>query len=315
MDIPGWMTRIQGQLLDEVRSKLEDFHRELEVESELSSAFQVSGPAQYNPWDVKRTLRWTSSAGAALTGVAAVAGLIGGANFWNPVGWIAGAVSIFTLGLSWFFGDRDKKLQKQKAIAAQQLRDQIDGLERRVASQVKGWFYQDITRNLVRGIRTDTRALYTSMFRSARTLRWGASTLREDVEQANRRLILRTGAILKSQRMDHSLIGKVARDPGTRTKLLWHGAESPHLFCREVQTALNECMDPVLPGKMPQMVARSLRPARIDPSTVTVHGGRRAEVRAPQSEMGRAIGKAGHNVSLASQLLDVRIQIRSGCRE
>ena len=116
--VDHWMSNIQQQLLDEVRARLEEFNREIVVESELGDAFTAGSPAQYDPWDIKRTLRWTSAAGTALAGVAAVAVWIGGANFWNPVGWIAGAVSIIAFGLSWFFDDREKKLQRQKASAA-----------------------------------------------------------------------------------------------------------------------------------------------------------------------------------------------------
>lgn len=309
--IDNWMSTTQQQLLDEVRSRLEEFHREIDVESELTDAFRMSGPAQYDPWDVKRTLRWTSAAGAALAGVAAVAGWIGGANFWNPVGWISGAVSIVALGLSWLFGDREKKLQKQKAQAARQLRDQIDDMERRVANQVKTWFYKNITSNLVRGIRTDTRALYTGMFSISNALRKAAASLRENVEHLNRRLILKTGRLLKTDDVRDEAIGKLARDPGIKTKFLWEDDRQSRKFCRDVGMALDEWIDGVSPGSSAEMVARALVPACIDSSMVAIKNNQLALVSAPQSEIGRAIGKGGHNVSLASQLLDLRIEIRS----
>ncbi|GIV04404.1 MAG: hypothetical protein KatS3mg015_3234 [Fimbriimonadales bacterium] len=310
--IDSWMSTIQQQLLDEVYSRLEEFNREIDVESELTDAFLISGIAQYDPWDVKRTLRWTSAAGAALYGVAAVAGWIGGANFWNPVGWISGVVSIVAFGLSWLFEDREKKLQKQKAQAARQLRDQIDYMERRVANQVKSWFYKNITKNLVKGIRTDTRALCSGMFSISNALRKAAASLRENVEQCNRRLILKTGMLIKTEEVRRESIGKLVRDPGLKTKLLWEGDTPCQKFCRDVGLALGEWIDGIPRGNSTEeMVARALVPARIDASMVTIKNNQHALVSAPESEIGRAIGKSGHNVSLASQLLNLRIEIRS----
>jgi hypothetical protein len=53
--------------------------------------------------------------------VGSVAGYLGGANFWNPGGWVAGAISVAAgvisvgaLGLSCFFSEREEKLQKGK---------------------------------------------------------------------------------------------------------------------------------------------------------------------------------------------------------
>jgi len=311
LGIDNWMSRTQQQLLDEVQGRLRDFHREIDVEAELTSALKVSGPAQYDPWDVKQTLRRTSAAGAALAGVAGVAIMIGGANFWNPVGLIAGAVSLVALGLSWLFGDREKDLQRGKARAAAQLRDQVDNMERKVANQVKTWFYKNITRNLVRGIRVDTRVLYGGMFSISDSLRGASRKLRSAVELLNRRLVTRTGELIATRLVTGEKILRLVRDPGMRTKLLFDRGEHMETFCRDVGVALGEWVDGVLDGPPSGLVARALVPARITPGMVTINDEKSALVRAPKKEMGRAIGKAGHNVSLASQLLNRRIKIQA----
>ena len=309
--IDVWISSMQQQLLDEVRTRLDDFHREIEIESELTDALRVTGPTQYDPWDVKRTLRWTSAAGAALVGAAAVAGWISTANFWNPVGWIAGAVSIVALGLSWLFDDREKELQRQKAKASLQLRERIDEMERRVANRMKTWFYKNITSNLVHGIRIDTRALYSGMFSITKALREAAERLRDNVEELNRRLLIRTGQLLDTEQLPPEAIGRIARDPGLKTKFLWAQEYQSGRFCKDVGMALGEWIDGVAPGNPSELVAGALVPSCIEPAMVSINDGRFAIVKAPQQEIGRAIGKAGHNVSLASQLLNLRIQIQA----
>jgi hypothetical protein len=314
VDAPGidnWVNTTRQQLHDEVYSRLEGFHREIDVEAELTNAFQMSGPAQYNPRDVKRTLRWTLAGVALLAGIAPVFGSIGGANFWNPVGRFARAFNTNEPMFSLLFEDREKKLQKRKAQVARQLRDQIDDCECEAANQVKRWFDKNITSNLVSGIRTEMRALYSRMYSISNALRKAAAALGENVEQLNRRLILKTGRLLNTEEVLDEAIGKLVRDPGIKTKFLWKDDRPSRKFCRDVGMALDEWIDGVSPGSSAEMVARALVPARIDSSMVAIKNNQLALVSAPQSEIGRAIGKDGHNVSLASQLLGLRIKVLS----
>lgn len=309
--IDTWMSITQQQLFDEICSQLEEFDREIDVEAELFDTSQMSGPAQYNPWDVKRTFNWTLVGIDLLARSAPILGLIGAPNFWNQVGRYAGAVSKVAPRLPLFFEDREKIVQKQKAQAARQLRDQIDDMERQVVKQVKSWFDKNITSNLVSGIRTDTHALYRGMFSISKSLRKAAAALREKVEQLNRRLVLKTGRLLNTAEVRDEAIGKLVRDPGIKTKFLWEDDRPSRKFCRDVGMALDEWIDGVPPGTSAEMVARALFPARIDASMVTIKNNKLALVSAPQSEIDRAIGKGEHNASLASQLLDLRIEIRS----
>ena len=60
---------------------MEAFNREHAFDLEIGIEWDSVGPAQYNPFDMRRTLRWTSAGGAALAGVASVAGWLGATNF------------------------------------------------------------------------------------------------------------------------------------------------------------------------------------------------------------------------------------------
>jgi small GTP-binding protein len=307
LDIEGWLGRQQTAILDELRARLVEFSREMSVESKLIGEFNAAKPSQFDPWDVKRSLRWVSAGGGALAGVAAVAGYFGAANFWNPVGWIAGGVSVIALGLSWFFNDRETKLQRQKAKAAAQLRKSIDKLEQDIASGLRKWFRDSVTSRLVRAIRKDTKQLYSGMRDVSRSLDDGARQVGELVEDLNRRLLVRAGQLVGVP-VEEERIARVVRDPGVRTKFLWRDASEHPVFCKEVGLAISEWVDGIPDGPLPQTVASSLRPAFVLPARVTISG-QTAVVRVPQQEIGRAIGRRGSNVSLASRLLGIRIKV------
>jgi hypothetical protein len=307
LGIDTWLERQQSAVLDELRGRLVEFSREMAVESKLAGEFDAANPSQFDPWDVKRSLRRMSAAGGALAGVAAIAGYFGAANFWNPVGWIAGGVSLIAFGLSWLFGDREKKLQRQKAKAADQLRGSIDDLEQKVASSLKQWFYDSVTSRLIRAIRKDTRQLYNGMFDVARALDDGSRQVGTVVERLNRRLLVRTGQFVGVP-IAEERVARVVRDPGVRAKLLWRDEADDGRFCKQVGLAIGEWVDGVPNGSASQKVAWALRPAAVSSTKVTISG-QSATARVPRDEVGRAIGRGGSNVSLASRIVGVRIKV------
>lgn len=299
------------QILDEVREHLEAFNQQVAVDYKLQEKIKIEGPAQYDPWDVKRTLRWTSAAGAAGASVAGIAAWIGASNFWNPVGWIAGAVSVASLVLSWFFNDREKKLQHQKSQATRQLRDQIDSMEQHIVKSNKKWFYDNITNSLARGIRKDTRQLYEGMFELSKALSEAASSCAQDIEALNLRLLLRCGVFVGEDVAENSIFA-IARDPGIKTKFICTGCAASNSFSIEVGKALNEWIDRVEQASFQKMITAALRPAKVNPNKVEEISSRRHRtvVRLPASQMGKAIGKNGSNVRLASRLMKTHIELQ-----
>lgn len=307
LGIEAWLERQQAAVLDELRSRLVEFSLEMAVESKLVGEFDAANPAQFDPWDVKRTLRRAGTGASALGGVVVVGALL---NWWNPAGWVMGAIALASLGfagLSWLFDDREKKLQRQKARAADQLRGSIDELERKVAGSLKKWFYDGVTSGLLCVIRNDTKQLYDGMFDVARALGEGSRQVGTIVERLNQRLLVRTGHFVGTPIVEER-IARVVREPGVRTKLLWRDESDDTRFCRHVGVALGEWVDGIPDGPVPQKVARALRPASVSPTKVSVSG-RSAIARVPQHEVGRAIGRGGSNVSLASRLLGIRIKV------
>lgn len=307
LKIEEWLRGQQDMILDELRGRLDDFTREMAVEVKLVGDFEVASPSQANPWDVKRSLGWLSAGAGALAGVAAVGGFIFAANFWNPVGWFAGVVSVASLGLSWLFGDRERKLQRQKAAAARQLRGSIDELEQKVADALHEWFSTEVNGRLVRGIRADTTQLYSRMFEVGRVLRDGADKVGMLVEDLDRRLLVRTGQFV-GVALARERLARVVRDPGVRTKLLWNDDVDDPRFREQVGAALGEWIDGVREGPLADKVAAALRPASVAPAAVAVSG-RAATVRLPKAEVDLALGPGGINLSLASRLLGIEMTV------
>ena len=311
MKINEKIENFQKQLHDEVREHLEEFHREVAFEWKLMDEITIHGPEQYNPLDVRKGLGRIAAGSGALAVVAGVATTIGAANFWNPVGWIVGGLGVVALALSWFFGDREKKLQRQKNQAATQLRAQIDSMEQSIVKETKRWFYKNITSGLVQGIRKETPQLYDGMFQVSRALRKAAFTFGEDIETLNRRLLIRCGALVREKITEDS-ISDIARDPGIKTKFICATGAVSSSFCREVGKALGEWIDKIDQAPFQKMIAAALCPARVKPDKIeeVSFNPHITTVRISASQMGRAIGKGGSNVRLAARLMKTYIRLQ-----
>jgi len=303
-----WAESLQKEIQYAVLARLTEFNREAECEASFDAQFAAGSATHYDPFNAKRTFGWTSGVAGLVSGAsfAAVALGIGSANVWNPVGWVALGVGLAASLFAWLSDSREEKLQRQKAKAADQLRKQVDGLERRLAATLKAWFYDSVTSRLAKGIRKDTRDLIDRMFRLAGLLRAEADKTGEILEALNRRLIVRVCEFHHLPGVGAS-IGRIARDPGNRMKFVWLGPGSAE-FARQVGRALGEFVDAIPQGTQASMTASALRPAKVPEACVEVSEDRiRAKV--PQGERGLAYGRGKINLSLASRLLGKPIDI------
>ncbi len=285
----------QKTLCEEIRQNLEEFNRQTDIEYELLGKINMEGPRQYNPSNSRRNLRRFSTVAA-----------LGAANFWNPVGWVAGALSAAAFGASWFFDDREKKLQLQKVETAKQLREDIDSEKLRLARELKEWFEKEITGKLVGSIRQETSTLYNGMFGISQKLETAASACAKLQADLNRWLLLRCGQLVGEWVAKDAVSAWIARDPGTQTKCVGTVSSS---FCRKVGKALGERVEVQKPGSMQEMIAEALRPAEVDPANIGFdHDG--AIVRLSRNQLSRAKGRDGTNLHLAECLLKTPIRLR-----
>ena len=301
--IPQKLAEFQKTLSGEVREHLDELSRQVAIEYELRGKINMEGPMPYNPSNIRRNLRRFSAAAGAIA-TAAVA--FGAANFWNPVGWVAGVLSAAALGASWFSGDREKKLQLQKVETAKQLREDIDSEKRRLARELKIWFDKEITVKLVGSIRQETPTLYNGMFGISQELETAASSCAKLQADLNRWLLLRCGQLVGERVAKDAVSAWIARDPGTQTKCVGTASSS---FCRKVGEALGERVDVQKRGSMQEMIAKALRPATVDPVKISFDQDG-AIVRLSQNQISQAKGKNGINIRFAERLLKTPIRLR-----
>jgi transcription antitermination factor NusA-like protein len=147
------------------------------------------------------------------------------------------------------------------------------------------------------------------MFDVARALDDGSRQVGTVVERLDKRLLVRTGQFVGAP-IDEDRVARVVRDPGVGAKLLWRDDADDAPFCKQVGLAIGERVDGVPEGPLPQKIAWALRPASVSPTKVSVSG-QSATVRVTRNEVGRAIGRRGSNVSLASRLVSIRIKVIS----
>ena len=292
----------QKTLCEEIRQDLEEFNRQTDIEYELLGKINMEGPRQYNPSNSRRNLRRFSTAAGVVVTVAA----LGAANFWNPVGWVVGALSAAAFGASWFFDDREKKLQLQKVETAKQLREDIDSEKLRLARELKEWFEKEITGKLVGSIRQETSTLYNGMFGISQKLETAASSCAKLQADLNRWLLLRCGQLVGERVAKDAVSAWIARDPGTQTKCIGTASSS---FCQKVGEALGERVEMQKPGAMQEMIAEALRPATVDPVKISFDQDG-AIVRLSQNQLSRAKGRDGTNLRLAECLLKTPIRLR-----
>ena len=284
MKIGKKMEDFQKQLHNEVREHLEEFQREVAFEWELMDAITIHGPEQYNPLDVGKGL------GRIVAGIGALAGVawaFGAVNLWNPVGWIAIGVGVLASVLSLLpVFNREKKLQRRKNEVANQLRNQIDSMERRIVSEIKKWFDRSITSDLMR-IRRETPQFYNGMFQLSRALGEVAATLRADIEALNRRLLIRCGELV-GEKITEDSISDIARAPGIKTKFISAAGAVPSSFCREVGKALGEEVSRVEPDRQHDKIGEGL------PTPPSASVPKSAPGSPPPNNKGSAIKRQGY---------------------
>ena len=296
----------------EINNQFHELSKYNEFEFELISSFHTDAPEQYDPWDTKQNLKWTSAIAGGVGSVAIAAPLlkIGAVNFWNPVGLVALGIGLGTLISSWFTKDKEKKIQKQKSKYIDQIREQIDIYKHETVKQVYNYYLVNINPSIDKYLdniiarRTMTEEIVIA-FEEA------ISQFEERLDRLNSRLILKTGELMGFETNNRKFIRKLVRDRGYKTKLLWEINQENAEYSLAVSSALHEPVDEVVYNKdQKQMVIQAFSPAKLDASMVSIENGR-VNVTLPASEINKAMGFDNRNVNLVTKLLDLQTEIQT----
>ncbi len=301
-----WMEEWQKQKADALTARINEFARQIQTESSLlESSALLAGVEQFDPIDLKRGFGWLGAGAGLATTVLGAGALF---NWWNPAGWVMGAlagISVIAGLFGWFSDSREEKMARERAKAAKALRETVDELESGIEKRLKDWFEKRLVTVAVEIVR-DGRALTDGMQQMADALRKSATEIDENIADLDRRLVLRAAEALDVP-LAHNDLLRVSRAPGIRAKLLVRRS-LPARLGLIVGKTLGEWLDAVAQGSPRETVAAALRPAEVHPEAVEVRG-EIARVTVAREQVGKALGRHGLNVRLAGKLVQKQIKI------
>lgn len=123
------MENLFEEIVQELVASLNEFQRQYQYDMGTIK-LESTDFGNYQQWQSGKILKWVGVGLGAASAVAFGIGAFAAANFWNPVGWIAGVTSIVVGIFSWFFGDQEKKAwEKAKQEAKETLWKSLDQSE------------------------------------------------------------------------------------------------------------------------------------------------------------------------------------------
>lgn len=151
-DIQKEMKGLFQELVNEVKEALKEFEKEYMYDMETIKIY----PPEINNFqkdDTDDTLRYVSMGLGATSAIAMGIAAFAGANFWNPIGWVAGIASVVVGIFGWLFGSGNEERrawQRQKQQAKESL---YTGLQRSENEIVKT--YQDLLQRYITSRQND----------------------------------------------------------------------------------------------------------------------------------------------------------------
>ena len=253
------LKRLQEVAIGAARDLVEDFKREIAVDTEFGDTGSMGEPQGWDGWDLRKGIRWAST----VTGVVGWAALeFGAANFWNPVGWTLLAVSAVAYVFTWFLRKKNDRLAKAKNEAREQLRKQIDKREVQAREKLLEWLQDEIVAKTVERVSKDLAALQQNLHEVAKMLRKAERATEKESDQLNRHLLTKTAG-LHGMGIEATDLIALARERGCVTRALCVPAMDHERLSKIVSAALSEDVLVIPDGPETEIVKKSLRPAKV----------------------------------------------------
>ncbi len=291
--------KIQQELIHEVTSELEKFSRELQAELRLSKiAMDAQGLKAANITDYQRAVRW---GGSIVSGVLAIGSLF------TPVGWAAVAVGIGSGILSFFFDNREKKLQKARKELEKKLMKGLAEQEKEHLKAVRGWFQVQIIDELVWNTLSGLDAYISSLFEVADTQRALSRRLNKQCRRLHRSLV-EEGLRQCGVPDESENILRVARVPGVRTLVIVPEGHKPPKEARRLSVLLDEPVNPIYDTGDPKSIAAQAFGRAVRPSQIS----REERIQTLHVTLYRGVPDLEDRLSLVHQLTDHTILVKRG---
>jgi GTPase Era involved in 16S rRNA processing len=209
--------KLQQNLMERCRARLEEFGSELEVELDLvSQSCQSASLSGEKIHDYKRGVEWVgvivglTSATLALFGSGGIAAL--------PYAIMAGVPLVAQI-FSIFFTSREEKLKKARRTLTNDLQSQLDKNQRELKTRIKQWFRTELDQKVIEGFKSNLDVAVSGLFKVADGQRALADELAEEVRGLNEYLLDETLKHIGQPSTGASIL-KIARVPGAVTMLL-----------------------------------------------------------------------------------------------
>lgn len=308
---------IGNEIKSELQEYLEEFARELDFDMRAidfdGQADAVSGVRK----GIKgKVLRW----GSALLGLTDGAlAFVSAMNWWNPVGWVTGAIGAgsFIAGIvsSWFADDDSKRYEEKKQEAKIEIRSNTEKMERKTKNEIRKWFDDKIVTTLKDKLEIEINDKLKSLELYLNQLERDAKEIENRIMEENRTLFIKlfNQTLNKGEIFQNNIIA-VSRDQGLIAKVL---IRDKKVFEKvEDQERLENIIgeriiyveyiddDPV------KLFQRAICPIKLnhdvisfDPKSMTY------KIRVDKSQVNEVIGNRESNIKTTRQLLQAHIEI------
>jgi len=305
---------ISYDIIDEVKRYLDEFSKQLNFElGNIDFENDLSDIGKLKKGVIGRVARWGAAGLGLGEGVLAIGIAL---NWWNPAGWIMGAIGAggLLLGIfSMIFGDDSKRLEKEKLKAKKELIKNIEVREETVKKQLRKWFDKNILQQLRQQVQIELNAAILKMEEYTNIIQSGANSLADLSLKENKRLFSDIYRQTFNSSINDQVIA-VAREQGKQLKVLvnghnevlasYHGRKRMEKVFGERIVYVEFTNDPI------ELFKRAIFPGKTDNVSMDFNSEKLTlNIQAGKDTIGSIIGKGGTNIKMASRLLGIRINV------
>ena len=313
-NIQSGLDEICKSLGKELQSYLSEFSRQLKFELQsINFENQSFGINEVSKGVIGRVARW----GGAALGVGEGALIIGSLmNFWNPAGWVMGAIGLAAVAVNifgWIIGDDTKRYEKEKDKIKNKMTNELRKKEHEIQKELKKWFKAEIITPVRNKLSKQVIVSMNTMEKLLGELEKESKIIDKEIMSENRELI----AELYKQSFGLNIrksLSSIARVQGDMTKILYKDMDSLFVTKRRIhlEKVLGErvitvkfCSDPI------ELFKRAMFPVPIKSEQIQYEFvSNRFIITSPKEGISRIIGKKGRNIKTTSKLLDCIIEVQ-----
>jgi len=302
------MQLLIDEIVSELKEKLNEFTQQ------YSYDFQN---IHLNPLDVNeikkgqfnKILKWT---GVALGALSTGALVFGEANFWNPVGWISLGLSVVTGILSWIFGNsEEKKWQKEKQKAKENLFNSFDKMELKTRGVYKTWFYENITTKGRKEMLEEVSIFINTLSDISQKFYQYLDKI-NDLKLSINKELFNNIFFFEGLNINEDNIINIAREQGIMTKIL---ISNKCLIPFKIIKRLNEiCGEQIVmiswTDNRKELIKNALFPANIEEKDIIIINEKLIKINTSKDLKSRIIGKRGVNIRLTEKILKLKIELK-----